>query len=83
MLDKLHVDFAGEQRELNRAQFGNSPTFPAATRGDRFVPHRGHFFTQRLALDLHQAGKKFRDFFNTVIRSLRRFHLVTSTLISE
>ncbi len=70
MLDERHVDLAGEQRELDRAQFGEGPALAAAAGGDRFVPHRRDFFAQRLLLDLHQAGKKFRDFFDAVVVSL-------------
>ena len=62
MLDERHVDVAGQQRELDRAQFGEGPALPAAARGDGFAPDRRHFFAQRLVLDLHQAGKKLRDF---------------------
>jgi len=66
MFNELHVDLAGEEREFNRAQFSERPAFPAASHRDRFIPDGRHFFTQRLLLDLHQAGKKLRDFFNAV-----------------
>src|SRR5882724_1775017 len=46
MLDKLHVDVAGQQRELDRAKFRESPAFPAAAGGDRFVPDRRYFLAQ-------------------------------------
>ena len=46
MFDKLHVDVAGQERELDGTQFGEGPTFPAAAGGDRFVPHRRHLFAQ-------------------------------------
>jgi len=46
VLDEFHVDVAGQQRELYRAKLGESPAFPAAAGGDRFVPHRRYFFAQ-------------------------------------
>ena len=46
MLDELHVDVAGQERELDRAQFGKGPAFPAATGGDRLIPHRRDLFAQ-------------------------------------
>jgi hypothetical protein len=46
MLDKGHVDVAGQQRELDRAQFVEGPAFPSAPRGNGFVPHRRNFFPQ-------------------------------------
>ena len=46
MLDKSHLDVAGQQRELDRAQFVEGPAFPAAARGDGFVPHCRDFFAQ-------------------------------------
>ena len=46
VLDELHVDVAGQQRELYCAKFGESPAFPAAAGGDRFVPYRRYFFAQ-------------------------------------
>ena len=39
MLDEGHLDVAGQQRELDRAQFVKGPAFPAAACGNRFVPH--------------------------------------------
>src|SRR6266704_78327 len=42
LLDELHVDVAGQQRELDRAKFSESPALPAAADGDRFVPDRCH-----------------------------------------
>ena len=52
MLDKPHVDIAGEQGELDRAKFVKGPALPAASCGDSFVPHCRHFFAQRPVLDL-------------------------------
>src|SRR6478672_10904517 len=46
MLDERHVDVAGQEREFDRAQFGEGPAFPAAARGDRLVPYRRYFFAQ-------------------------------------
>ncbi len=66
MLDEFHVDVAGQERELYRAQFGEGPAFSAATGGDRFIPHRRHFFAQRPLLDLQEAGEKLSDLFYTV-----------------
>jgi hypothetical protein len=37
MFDELHVDVAGQQRELDRAKFGKGPAFPAAAGGDCLV----------------------------------------------
>src|ERR1051326_713893 len=79
MLDKLHVDFAGEEGELDRAQFVEGPTLSAATGGDRFTPDRRDFFTERLLLDLQQAGKEFRDFFNAARFWLGRCHVIISS----
>src|SRR5205823_14844012 len=74
MLDESHVDIAGEQRELNRAKFVEGPAFPSAAGDDGFVPNCCHSFAKRLVLDLHQAGKKFRDFGHAVVRFLRCCH---------
>src|SRR5205823_15061051 len=46
MLDELHVDFASQERELDRAKFGKGPALPAAAGGNRFVPHRCYLFAQ-------------------------------------
>ena len=62
MLDESHVDVAGQQSELDRAQLVESPALAAAPGGNRFAPDRSHFFAQRFVLDLHNAGKEFRDF---------------------
>ena len=74
MLDELHVDIAGEERELDRAQLLKGPAFSAAARSDRFVPHGRHFFAERFIFDFHQAWEKFRDFFDAVIGSLGCCH---------
>src|SRR5207248_4525334 len=79
-LDAPHVDVAGEEGELDRTQFGKGPAFPAATGRDRFIPDGRDFFAQRLLFDLHQTGKKFRDFFNAVILLLGCCHLETSII---
>ena len=57
MLDKSHIDIAGEQRELDRAQLVESPALAAAPGGNGFAPDCCHFFAQRLVLDLPEAGK--------------------------
>ena len=46
MLDEGHIDIAGQQRELHRSQFIESPALSAASGGDRFVPNCRHFFPQ-------------------------------------
>ena len=74
MLDKSHVDVAGQQREFDCAQLVESPALAAAARGDGFIPNRSYSFAQRRVLDLHQAGKEFRDFVNAVVGSLGRCH---------
>src|ERR1700732_5295254 len=74
MLDKPHVDVAGQQREFDRAKFVEGPALAAATRGDGFIPNRSYSFAQRRVLDLHQAGKEFRDFVDAVVGSLRCCH---------
>jgi len=74
MLDELHVDVAGEKGELDRTQFSKGPAFPAATRRHRLIPNGRDFFAQLLLFDLHQAGKKFRDFFNSIFALLSWFH---------
>src|SRR4029077_11864214 len=67
MLDKGHVDFAGQQGELHRAQLVESPALATASSGNGFVPHCRYFFAQRLVLDLHQWWKKLRNFIHAVI----------------
>src|SRR5262245_56827128 len=52
MLNEGHLDVAGQQRELYRAQLGEGPSLAATTRGDGLAPDRGDFFAQRLVLDL-------------------------------
>src|SRR5439155_14487339 len=74
MLDERHLDVARQQRELDRAQFIESPALSAATRGDGFVPHRRYFLAQRLVLDPLQAGKKLRDLRDAIVGSFARFH---------
>ena len=74
MFDEPHVDVTGQQRELDRAKFSEGSAFPAAAGGDRLVPHRRYFFAQLLLLDLHQAGKKLRDFFDAVTGLLGLCH---------
>ena len=66
MLDERHVDVAGEQGELDRAQFGEGPALAAAARGDGLAPDRRDLFAQRLVLDLPDAGKELRDFSDAV-----------------
>ena len=61
MLDESHVDVAGQQGELYRAQLVESPAIAAASCGDRLAPNRGHLFAQWLALDLPDAGKELRE----------------------
>jgi hypothetical protein len=46
MLDKRHIDIASQQRKFHRAQFIESPALSAATRSDRFVPHRRDLFAE-------------------------------------
>ena len=62
MLDKSHIDVAGQQRELDRSKLVEGPALAAAARGDGFVPYRGDLFAQRLVLDLLQAGKELPRF---------------------
>ena len=66
MLDESHVDVAGQQGELDRAQLGEGPALAAAARGDGLAPDRGDLFAQRLVLDLPDAGKELRDFSDAV-----------------
>ena len=74
MLDERHFNVAGQQGKLDGAQFIKGPTLPATTRGDGFVPHRGHFLAQRLVADLHQTREELRDFIDTVAGSFRCCH---------
>jgi hypothetical protein len=46
MLDERHLDVAGQERKLDRAQFVEAPAFPAAAGRDGLVPHGRHLFTQ-------------------------------------
>jgi len=74
MLDEGHVDVAGQQGELYRAQLVESPALGAAARGDGLAPDRGDLFAQRLVLDLPDAGKELRDFSDTVDGLFVCFH---------
>ena len=74
MLDEGHVDVAGQERELDGAQFVEGPALAAAARCDRFIPHGGHLFAQRRVLDLHQAREKLCDLFDTVGAALGCCH---------
>src|SRR5262245_3818242 len=74
MLDEGHVDVAGQQGELYRAQLGEGPALAAAARGDGLAPDRGDLFAQRLVLDLPDAGKEFRDFSDAVDGRFVCFH---------
>src|SRR5262249_12359628 len=42
MLDEGHVDVAGKERELYRAQLGEGPALATAARGDGLAPDRGN-----------------------------------------
>ena len=48
MLDERHVDVAGQEGELDRAQFGEGPALAAAAGGDGLAPDRRYLFAQRL-----------------------------------
>src|SRR5256714_5754072 len=74
MLDELHVDVAGQQGELDRAQFGEGPALSATTRGDGLAPDPRHLFAQRLVLDLPDAGKELRDFSDAIDGRFDCFH---------
>ena len=74
MLDEGHVNVAGQQCELRRAQFVERPTLSAATRGNRLAPNRRDLFAQRLILDLPDAGKELRDFTDAVDGRVVCFH---------
>src|SRR5207247_9751071 len=66
MFDESHVDVAGQQGELYRAQLIERPALAAAARGDGLAPDRGDLFAQRLVLDLPDAGNELRDCSETV-----------------
>src|SRR4029077_9559100 len=66
MLDERHVDVAGQQRKFNRPQFVQRPALPATAGRDRLIPNRSDFFPERFIFDLHQAGKKLRDFLRSI-----------------
>ena len=74
MFDEGHVDVAGQQGELNRAQLREGPALAAAARGDGLAPDRGDLFAQRLILDLPDAGKELRDFSDAVDGRFVCFH---------
>ncbi|PYI40507.1 MAG: hypothetical protein DMF12_13105 [Verrucomicrobia bacterium] len=74
MFDESHVDVAGQQGELYRAQLIERPALAAAARGDGLAPDRGDLFAQRLVLDLPDAGKELRDFSDTVDGRFVCFH---------
>lgn len=75
MLDKGHIDIAGEKSEFDRAQFVECPALPATAAGDRFVPYGRDFFAQRRVRDFHQARKKLPDFFDSVGLFFRRHNV--------
>jgi len=74
MLDERHVDVAGQQSELDGAQFGEGPALAATARGDGLAPDCRHLFAQRLVLDLPDAGKELRDFSDAIDGRLVCFH---------
>src|SRR5438132_2615290 len=74
MLDERHVDVAGQQGELDRAQFGEGPALSATARGDGLAPDRRLLFAQRLVLDLPDAGKELRDFSDAIDGRFICFH---------
>ena len=74
MLDESHLNVAGEQGELDRAQLIERPALAAAPRGDGLAPDRSDLFAQRLVLDLPDAGKEFCDFSDAVVGSLGCCH---------
>src|SRR5882724_151788 len=74
MLNEHHVDVAGQQGELDRAQFGEGPALAATARGDGLAPDRRHLFAQRLVLDLPDAGKELRDFSDAIDGRFVCFH---------
>ena len=74
MLDESHVDVAGEQRELDGAQFVKGPALAAAAHCDCLAPHRCHSFAQRLVLDPLQAGKELGDLSDAIFGSFGCCH---------
>ena len=74
MLDERHVDVAGQEGELDRAQFGEGPALAATALGDGLAPDRRHLFAQRLVLDLPDAGKELRDFSDAIDGRFVCFH---------
>src|SRR5438034_10866568 len=66
MFDESHVDVAGQQGELYRAQLIERPALAAAARGDHLAPDRGDLFAQQLVLYLPDAGKECRAPSDTV-----------------
>ena len=70
MLDESHLNVAGEQGELDRAQLVERPALAAAPRGDGLAPDRSDLFAQRLVLDLPDAGKELCDFSDAVVGSV-------------
>src|SRR5437660_3419046 len=74
VLNESHVYVAGQQGELDRAQFVEGPALAAAPRGDRFAPDRCHSFAERLVLDFPQAGKELRDLSDAIAGSLVCYH---------
>ena len=52
MLDESHLNVAGEQGELDRAQLIERPALAAAPSGDGLAPDCSDLFAQRLVLDL-------------------------------
>ena len=80
MFDESHVDVAGQQGELYRAQLIERPALAAAARGDGLAPNRGDLFAQLLVLDLPDAGKELCDFSDAVDGWLVCFHLATVIL---
>src|SRR5213592_761583 len=74
MFDESHVDVAGQQGELYRAQLIERPALAAVARGDGLAPNRGDLFAQRLVLNLPDAGKELRDFSDPVDGRFVCFH---------
>ena len=74
MLHEGHVDVAGQQGELYRAQLGEGPALAAAARGDGLAPDRGDLFAQRPVLDLPDARKELRDLSDSVDGRFVCFH---------
>src|SRR6266550_1430763 len=74
MLDERHVDVAGQEGELDRAQFGEGPALAATARGDGLAPDRRDLVAQRLVLDLPDAGKELCDFSDAIDGRFVCFH---------